>query len=73
MQNGTENSIVNSLKNRFYHSKCYIFCVVSALCAKRLNEAGDAKQELIKIIEESKFGFPLEPFSMYMKILFEVL
>ena len=38
---------------------------------KRWNEASDAKQELIKTLEVSKFGYPLEPYKMYMKILYE--
>lgn len=38
---------------------------------KRWESAQDAKLELIKILEESKFGLPLDPFTMYMKLLYE--
>lgn len=38
---------------------------------KRWVDANDSKQELIKTLEESKFGRPLEPFMMYMKLLYE--
>lgn len=38
---------------------------------KRWLDAEDAKAELIKTLEESKFGHPLEPFLMYMKLLYE--
>jgi superfamily II DNA or RNA helicase len=38
---------------------------------KRWEEAQDSKAELIKILEDSKFGHPLEPFKMYMKLLYE--
>jgi phosphatidylserine/phosphatidylglycerophosphate/cardiolipin synthase-like enzyme len=79
---------VRSNKNRFNHSKCYIFNESAAVGSsnltgaglagnvelnailyqpsaqkelkewyeKRWNEAEDAKEELIKTIEESKFG-----------------
>lgn len=38
---------------------------------RRWNESVDVKEELIKILEDSKFGLPLEPFKMYMKFLYE--
>lgn len=38
---------------------------------RRWSEGEDAKQELIQILEDSKFGLPLEPFIMYMKFLYE--
>jgi len=38
---------------------------------RRWREAQDAKQELIDLLESSKFGLPLEPFKMYMKFLYE--
>jgi ERCC4-related helicase len=95
--------LVRSNKNRFNHSKCYIFddsaavgssnltgaglagnvelnAVLRQVAAqkelkewyeKRWNEAQDSKDELIRTIEQSKFGYPLEPYGMYMKILYE--
>jgi len=38
---------------------------------RRWREAQDAKQELIDLLESSKFGLPLEPYKMYMKFLYE--
>jgi len=38
---------------------------------RRWQEAQDAKQELIDLLENSKFGLPLEPYKMYMKFLYE--
>jgi superfamily II DNA/RNA helicase len=38
---------------------------------RRWKEGEDAKTELIELLENSKFGLPLEPFEMYMKILYE--
>lgn len=38
---------------------------------RRWKEAEDAKQELIQILENSKFGLPLKPYNMYMKFLYE--
>lgn len=38
---------------------------------RRWNEAEDAKNELIQILEDSKFGLPLEPYRLYMKFLYE--
>ena len=38
---------------------------------KRWIDATDTKNELIQLIEESKFGLPLEPHTMYMKMLYE--
>jgi superfamily II DNA or RNA helicase len=38
---------------------------------RRWAEAEDAKQELIETLEESKFGRPLDPFTFYMKFLYE--
>ena len=38
---------------------------------RRWQEAQDAKTELIDLLESSKFGLPLEPYKMYMKILYE--
>lgn len=38
---------------------------------RRWNEAEDAKSELIQILEDSKFGLPLDPYVMYMKFLYE--
>lgn len=38
---------------------------------KRWEEADEAKDELLKILEDSKFGYPIEPYKMYMKILYE--
>ena len=38
---------------------------------RRWIEGEDAKFDLIKILEESKFGLPLDPFSAYMKFLYE--
>lgn len=94
---------VRSNKNRFNHSKCYIFDEAAAVGSsnltraglagnvelnavlyqpsaqkelldwfeRRWNEAQDAKSELISVLENSKFGLPLEPYKMYMKLLFE--
>lgn len=38
---------------------------------RRWNEGENSKLELLKILEESKFGLPLDPFSAYMKFLYE--
>jgi superfamily II DNA/RNA helicase len=38
---------------------------------RRWKEGEDVKQELIDLLESSKFGLPLEPFKMYMKFLYE--
>jgi superfamily II DNA or RNA helicase len=38
---------------------------------RRWNEGQDEKSGLIKILEESKFGLPLNPFLAYMKFLYE--
>jgi superfamily II DNA/RNA helicase len=38
---------------------------------RRWQEAQDAKQELVDLLENSKFGLPLEPYKMYMKFLYE--
>ena len=38
---------------------------------RRWKEGEDAKAELIEILENSKFGLPLEPYKMYMKFLYE--
>lgn len=38
---------------------------------RRWKEGEDAKAELIDILENSKFGLPLEPYRMYMKFLYE--
>ncbi|MCH8916120.1 MAG: hypothetical protein IIA82_09820 [Thaumarchaeota archaeon] len=38
---------------------------------RRWDESEDVKNELIKLLEDSKFGLPLDPFQMYMKILYE--
>ena len=38
---------------------------------RRWNEAQDSKAELIQVLEDSKFGLPLEPYLMYMKFLYE--
>ncbi len=38
---------------------------------RRWEDAEDAKKDLIQILENSKFGTPLEPYKMYMKFLYE--
>lgn len=38
---------------------------------RRWNEGKDSKLELIQMLEESKFGAPLDPFVAYMKFLYE--
>jgi ERCC4-related helicase len=38
---------------------------------RRWNEAENAKAELVQLLEDSKFGLPLEPYVMYMKFLYE--
>ena len=38
---------------------------------RRWKDAEDVKSELIQVLEDSKFGLPLEPFRMYMKFLYE--
>ena len=38
---------------------------------RRWKDAEDVKTELIQVLEDSKFGLPLEPFRMYMKFLYE--
>lgn len=45
--------------------------LVSDWFDRRWDKASDAKQDLIHMIEESKFGLPLDPFIMYMKMLYE--
>lgn len=94
---------VRTNKNRFNHSKCYIFDETAAVGSSNLTRAGlvgnvelnavlyqpsaqrelldwferrwaeadDAKADLISVLENSKFGLPLDPFKMYMKLLYE--
>ena len=38
---------------------------------RRWAKADDAKEDLIRLVEESKFGLPLDPYTMYMKMLYE--
>ena len=38
---------------------------------RRWLEGQDAKTELIDLLENSKFGLPLEPYQLYMKFLYE--
>lgn len=38
---------------------------------RRWQEAQDTKTELIELLEESKFGLPIDPYLLYMKLLFE--
>jgi len=38
---------------------------------RRWSEGTDVKAELIQLLEESKFGSPLDPFTAYMKFLYE--
>ncbi|MCL4518109.1 MAG: phospholipase D-like domain-containing protein [Thaumarchaeota archaeon] len=38
---------------------------------RRWNEGTDSKQELIDLLEQSKFGAPLTPYVLYMKFLYE--
>lgn len=38
---------------------------------RRWNESHDVKEQLIQLLEESKFGRALDPFMMYMKLLYE--
>ncbi len=38
---------------------------------RRWENASDSKEQLIQILEKSKFGTPLAPFVMYMKFLYE--
>ena len=38
---------------------------------RRWKEGEDAKTELIQILEDSKFGLPLDAYKMYMKFLYE--
>jgi len=38
---------------------------------RRWQEGQDTKNELIELLENSKFGLPLEPYKMYMKFLYE--
>jgi primosomal protein N' len=38
---------------------------------RRWQEGQDAKNELLELLESSKFGLPLEPYKMYMKFLYE--
>ena len=38
---------------------------------KRWSEGMDTKLDLINLLEESKFGLPIEPFVAYMKFLYE--
>ena len=39
--------------------------------ARMWDKAQDAKQEMISVLEQSKFGVPPIPYKVYMKILFE--
>lgn len=45
--------------------------LVSDWFERRWSRAEDAKEDLIHLIEESKFGLPLDPHTMYMKMLYE--
>lgn len=45
--------------------------LVSDWFERRWDKADDAKKDLIHMIEESKFGLPLDPYTMYMKMLYE--
>jgi superfamily II DNA/RNA helicase len=38
---------------------------------RRWQEGQDAKNELLELLQSSKFGLPLEPYKMYMKFLYE--
>jgi superfamily II DNA/RNA helicase len=38
---------------------------------RRWTKGADIKQEIISVLEDSKFGRPLDPFQMYMKFLYE--
>ena len=38
---------------------------------RRWIKGEDIKQEIISVLEDSKFGHPLDPFQMYMKFLYE--
>ena len=38
---------------------------------RRWTKGADIKQEIISVLEDSKFGYPLDPFQMYMKFLYE--
>lgn len=38
---------------------------------RRWQKAEPSKEDLIRILEESKFGYPLDPYTMYMKFLYE--
>lgn len=38
---------------------------------RRWANAESSKDQLIQVLEESKFGFPLDPYTMYMKFLYE--
>lgn len=38
---------------------------------RRWTKGADIKQEIISVLEDSKFGHPLDPFQMYMKFLYE--
>ncbi|VVB72961.1 putative ATP-dependent RNA helicase [uncultured archaeon] len=38
---------------------------------RRWSKGADIKQEIIRVLEDSKFGHPLDPFQMYMKFLYE--
>ena len=35
------------------------------------SKAGDAKGDILQVLEQSKFGVPAEPYDVYLKILFE--
>lgn len=45
--------------------------LVSDWFERRWEKANDAKEDLIHLVEESKFGLPLDPHTMYMKMLYE--
>lgn len=38
---------------------------------RRWTKGADIKQQIISTLEDSKFGYPLDPFQMYMKLLYE--
>jgi len=38
---------------------------------RRWSKGEDAKQELVQLLEDSKFGLPLDPYTLYMKFLYE--
>ena len=45
--------------------------LVEQLFERSRSKGADIKEQIIRVLEDSKFGHPLDPFQMYMKFLYE--